>query len=174
MSRWPLSISSDGDSATWSVSAVFQYTQDDKIFHYIQRGSPVFQFVPIVSGPVTEHHQKELGSVLFTSLQIFIGTDVVSPRFFFSGWSANSLSFPKLSLEVCATSLIISMALWWTMPVAPHLSCDLVPRTGHSIWGVVWVEGKAHFPWPLGSTLPYAAQDLIYLLLGEGTLLIHV
>lgn len=46
----------------------------------------MFLFFPVTSGPVAEHFQKKLGSVLFTtSLQVFIHTDVISVSLLFPG-----------------------------------------------------------------------------------------
>lgn len=38
-----------------------------EVFPDVQRKPPVLQLVPVVSGPVTEHHGKETASVVFAS-----------------------------------------------------------------------------------------------------------
>ena len=52
----------------------------EKVFPHVQREPPVFQFVPIASGPVTAYHWKEPGSIFFaTSLQVFLYIDKILP-----------------------------------------------------------------------------------------------
>jgi len=57
---------------------VLGHPDSKKVFPDVQRQPPVFQLVPIASGPGTRHHWKEPGSVLFAlSLQVFIYIDKI-------------------------------------------------------------------------------------------------
>jgi len=52
-----------------------------KVFPDVQWEPPVFVFVPTASGPVTGHHWKEPGSVLFTSsVQVFAYIEKIPPE----------------------------------------------------------------------------------------------
>ena len=62
-----------------------------KVFPDVQREAPVFHLVAVASGPVTGHHRKEPGSVLFApSLQVFIYVDEITPTLLFSRQSSPS------------------------------------------------------------------------------------
>ena len=83
ISRWLLSISKDGDSTT-SLGNLCQCrspSQWKSVSSFVQREPPIFQFVPVVSGPVTGHQWKEPVSVFFTpSLQVFEHIDETFPE----------------------------------------------------------------------------------------------
>ena len=57
--------------------------------HFLMLRATVFQFVAIASGPVTGHHWKDPGYVVFApSLQVFIYINKISPwAFSLSGWT---------------------------------------------------------------------------------------
>ena len=60
----------------WATCASARSLSQGKVFPDVQREPPVLQLVPIVPGPVTGHHWKEPGSVLFaSSLQVFKNID---------------------------------------------------------------------------------------------------
>ena len=104
----------------------------------VQRDPPVFQFVPIASGPVTGHQWKEPGSILFApSLQEFMYTNKVPLNLLFSrlnSRSSLSLSSPKMlqslhhlggplldSLQYVHVSLVLgSPALDTVLQMWPH------------------------------------------------------
>ena len=87
MSRWLLNISKDGElhNLPGQPVPVLGHPHSKKVFSDVQKESPVFQFVPIDSCPVTRHHSKESGSVFFApSLQVFIYINRIPPRAFSS------------------------------------------------------------------------------------------
>lgn len=56
----------------WQPMAVLGHAHSKKLSPDIQRKAPVLKCVPIALSPVTSHHSKEHGCVLFAlSLQIF-------------------------------------------------------------------------------------------------------
>ena len=57
----------------------------EKVFPDVQREPPLFQCVPGASGPVTGHHWKEPGSILFAPfLQVFISIEKTPLSLLFS------------------------------------------------------------------------------------------
>lgn len=72
MSRWVLKISGKGDcSLSWQPVPVLSHPSSKTIFHDIETEPPVFQLGLNPSCPVTGHHYKGPGSVLFApSFQI--------------------------------------------------------------------------------------------------------
>ena len=57
---------------------VLSHPLSGKVFPDVQRKSPLFQCVPVASGPVTGHHWQEPVSVLSApSLQVFIHVDEI-------------------------------------------------------------------------------------------------
>ena len=64
---------------------VLSHPHSKKVLPAVLREPPVFQSVPAASGPVTGHHWKEPGSVLFApSLQVFMYIDKISLSRLFS------------------------------------------------------------------------------------------
>lgn len=58
------------------------HPHSERVFPGVQRGSPLFPFVPSASCPVTGHHGEEPGFMFFTtSLQIIADTYEISLRF---------------------------------------------------------------------------------------------
>lgn len=56
--------SKDGASTTSpSAAPVLGHTHNEKVFPEVQRDPPVFQCVPVASGPGTGHHWEEPGSL---------------------------------------------------------------------------------------------------------------
>ena len=124
------------------------------------------QFLPIASGPVTGHHWKEPGSILFApSLEIFIYIGKIPLCLLFSRLKQSQLSQSFLMWEllqsfhhlggpsqdspqcVQASLVLGSPALDTVIQVWPH-QC--------------WREGKDHLPWSGGSSLFNAAQDFAF------------
>ena len=63
---------------------VLSHSHCKKVFPDVQREPPVFQVVPIASGPVAGHHWEEPGSVFFApSWQVFISIDEIPLSLFF-------------------------------------------------------------------------------------------
>lgn len=94
----------------------------------------MFQCVHIASGPGTECHLKESGSILFAaSLQLCIDTDGIPLSLLFSQVNSPS-SFRLLSWKRCSTPFIL-VALDWTPSVCLHLPCTEEPSTEHSTAG---------------------------------------
>lgn len=59
--------------------SVFGPTHSEKVFPEVQRDPPVFQRVPVASGPGTGHHWEEPGSIYFAlSLQSLVPLRVPS------------------------------------------------------------------------------------------------
>jgi len=80
----------------WGTCASAWSPSQQKSVPDVQREPPVFQFVPIASGPATGHHPEEPGTVLFApSLQLFMHIDEMLLSLLFS--RQNSPSFPSLS-----------------------------------------------------------------------------
>jgi len=109
---------------------------NEKVFPDLQREPPVFQFLPIGTGPVIGHHWKESGSIVFApSLQTFIYVD-------------NSPSKPCLleaeQSQLSQHFLVVEMFQSLNSCHGPSLdslqficlSCIGEPRTGHSTPGV--------------------------------------
>lgn len=63
---------------------VLSHPHSEKAFPYAEKETPVFQFVPIASGPVTGHCWKNLDSIFsILSLQVFVHIDKIAPEPFF-------------------------------------------------------------------------------------------
>jgi len=113
MFRWLLSICKDGDSTT-SLGNLCQCLATltvKKCFLIFRQSLLCFIFVPIAFGPVTGHHWKAPGSILFApSLQVFQHFDKIPLSLLFS--RQNSLSSLSLSSqETCSTACITLVAL---------------------------------------------------------------
>jgi len=81
------------------------------VFPDVQTERPLFQFVLIASGPVTEHHRKEPGSIFFApSLQVFIDFSKLPLSLLFSSLNSPS-SFSFSPYEKYSIALIIVTAL---------------------------------------------------------------
>ena len=147
MSIWLLSISTDQDFTT-SVRNLTTHSKD--LFSCVHLEFLVFQFVPVVSCPVTGNHWEESGSLLFIpSLQVFIHIGKISsePSFlqdelfqlsqpFFIGEmlkSVNHLPGPLLdSPQYVYASLVLG-----TPELDPAL--QMLPHQ-------YWAERKDHLP----------------------------
>ena len=94
---------------------VLDHPHSDKVFPHVQREPPMFQFVPIASGPVTGHHRAEPGSIyLAPLLQVLINTDEIPLSLLFS--RLNSLSsFSLSSQESCSCPFVSLVARRWTL-----------------------------------------------------------
>jgi len=65
---------------------VLDHPDSKIVFPNVQMDHPVFQFVPIVSGPITGHHWKKPGPILFAPLfQMFIDIKKITLSLLFSG-----------------------------------------------------------------------------------------
>jgi len=86
------------------------------VFSDIEKAPPVFQFVPIASGPVTGHHWKQPGCILFApSFRVFIYADEIPPDPSLLQAEQSLLPQPFLIQERCSGSFIILVALHWTL-----------------------------------------------------------
>lgn len=92
-------------------------------FTDVQRELPVFQFVPIVSGPVTRHHWKPLSPFSLCPTCRYLYILKSSPWLLQSLFTAKVLQFPH---PFCGPSLS------WLSSVAPTSSCTKEPRTEHN------------------------------------------
>ena len=112
MSSWIFNISEIGYSITISGQPVpvLGHPHSEKVFPDVQREPPVFQSVPIAPGPVTGHHWKEPGCLLYT-LPLWTWMRSLLGQFFSM---LNSPSLLSLSLhERCPNPVIIFVALSW-------------------------------------------------------------
>ena len=164
--------------ATQSQMPVFSHPHSERVFPDIQRGFPVFQFVPIASSPVTGHHWKEPGCILFaSSLKVFIHVwDPPSWAFPSPGWTVPAFSaFPhRRDVPVPPSS---SWPFIGPSPVCRRLSCTGEPRTGHSTPGVaspVLSRGEGEPPSTCWQCFVKCNPDTIHLLCSKGTSLAHV
>ena len=58
-----------------------RHSHTEKVLPDVQREPPVFQLVPVDSGSVTGHHQREPGSIFFApSLQVFLYINKIAPE----------------------------------------------------------------------------------------------
>ena len=82
MFRRYLNIAKEGDHNLLQQPVPgLSHPHSEKVFPDVQAEPPVFQFVPIVSGPVAGHHCKEPGSAFFTSsLHVLIYIDKIPPE----------------------------------------------------------------------------------------------
>jgi len=120
---------------------VLSYPHSKKAFPSVQTEPLVFQFVPIVSCPVTGHHWVEPGSTIFApSLQVCLHMDEVhapclpEPSLLQAGQS--QVSQPFLTGDSLQSLNRLGGPLQGGLsPVPPDLSCTGKPRTGHSAPG---------------------------------------
>jgi len=129
---------------------VLGHSHSKDVFPDVQMAPPVFQFVPVASGPVTRHHWKEPGPVVFApSLQLFLDIGEIPPE-------------PSL-LQVKQSQISQSFLIGMMFSFLHHL-CDILldsfqqihvslvlgsPELDRALqaWPYQhWIKGKDHLP----------------------------
>ena len=123
MSRCFFRISKEGNSkASLGKPCQCLVTLPVKAFPDVQGEPPVFQFVPIASGPLTEPHCKEPGSVLFAPyFQVFIYMNMIPPTPSLLQAEQSQLSQPFLIGELLQSLNHACGSLWDSLQYA-HIS----------------------------------------------------
>lgn len=119
---WQLSITSKDQDSKISLGNLCQclvtLTGLFFLLTAVQRQPPVFQFVPIVSGPVTRHHWKLLSPFSLCPTCRYLYILKSSPWLFQPFFTAKVIPFLH---HFC-----------WPSSLAPTSSCTKEPRSGHN------------------------------------------
>lgn len=132
--------------------------------------TPLFQFVPVASQPVSGQHLKGLCSFLFVPfLQVSMYTDEIPCILPPKSWTSHN-SPPFLIFEMLQSFHLHGPSLNSLLYVC--LFCTDEPRSGQSIPDVAspelnWGGGEDHLPWPAGNILHSSAQDTLVLPCGK-------
>jgi len=149
------------------------------LFPDVQREAPVFQVVPIASGPVTGHHSKKPGSIFIApSLQVFLYIGKILPKPSLLQAGQSQLSQPVLTQDTLQSLHHLRGPSLDFPPPAPVCPCLLrwEPRTGHSTPGVASPEQSRGEGSPLStrSQCSNADEGTICFLCHQGTWLARV